>query len=342
MSDDDAGLLRIASKLAKGSVRATPLSIVQLKGGKNNRVFRIDVSSGPPLIMKIYFTDARDPRDRLAAEWRFLEYAWGKGSRCIPQPLGVDPAARAALYSFVEGRKLSPDEIGERELNAALDFVLAVNAPPRELLSLPVASEACFSITEHLETIAKRIRRLSTLDQAAPYREDAQRFVSEHLTPAWARASAEILKGALSAGLLPDEALVPPTICISPSDFGFHNALLDTAGRLVFLDFEYAGRDDPAKLACDFFCQPDSPVPIAHFEAFINHLAEGLALGEEDRVRCRLLLTAYQIKWICIILNEFLPVGAARRAFSDQGAWAEQCARQLERAAFRLATMHAI
>ena len=38
----------------------------------------------------------------------------------------------------------------------------------------------------------------------------------------------------------------------SPSDFGFHNALLKDNGKLCFLDFEYFGRDDPVKLMADF------------------------------------------------------------------------------------------
>ncbi len=40
---------------------------------------------------------------------------------------------------------------------------------------------------------------------------------------------------------------------VSPSDFGFHNALLDDGGAISFLDFEYSGRDDPAKLDLRFF-----------------------------------------------------------------------------------------
>ena len=43
---------------------------------------------------------------------------------------------------------------------------------------------------------------------------------------------------------------------ISPSDFGFHN-VINKNNKLFFIDFEYAGLDDPIKLICDFYCQPD-------------------------------------------------------------------------------------
>ncbi len=58
--------------------------------------------------------------------------------------------------------------------------------------------------------------------------------------------------------------------------------------------------------------------------------------------RCRILLDAYRIKWTCIILNDFLPVGAARRAFADAGAWAMRCAEQLDKAEAKLAEIGAI
>ena len=48
------------------------------------------------------------------------------------------------------------------------------------------------------------------------------------------------------------------------------NALLAASDKkLRFLDFEYAGWDDPAKLIGDFFCQPAIPAPHSEFERFV-------------------------------------------------------------------------
>ncbi len=71
-------------------------------------------------------------------------------------------------------------------------------------------------------------------------------------------------------------------------------------------------------------------------------MSEGLGLDAAAIARCRLLLDAYQIKWTCIILNDFLPLGAARRAFADTGAWAKRCAEQLTKAEAKLAALGAI
>ena len=80
---------------------------------------------------------------------------------------------------------------------------------------------------------------------------------------------------------------------------------MEESGRVVFTDFEYAGLDDPAKLVCDFFCQPDVPPPLEHYARFVEKVIGGLDLRPVHEARCRLLMDAYRLKWICIILNDF-------------------------------------
>jgi hypothetical protein len=213
--------------------------------------------------------------------------------------------------------------------------VLAVNQRPRPALA--PGSEACFSLAEHIATVERRVSRLATLDAAAPHAEEAQHLVTDKLFPAWTAVKARIARGADAAGVAMNQELATEDCCLSPSDFGFHNALLDDEGKLTFLDFEYAGRDDPAKLVSDFFCQPEVPVPLALHAHFIDRMADGLGLDAAGIARCRLLLDAYQIKWTCIILNDFLPLGAARRAFANSRAWAQRCAEQLAKAKAKLA-----
>jgi hypothetical protein len=83
------------------------------------------------------------------------------------------------------------------------------------------------------------------------------------------------------------------------------------------------------------------PVPLSMHRHFIDRMARGLGLDAAGIARCGLLLDAYQIKWTCIILNDFLPLGAARRAFADTGAWAQRCAEQLAKAEAKLALVRA-
>ena len=335
----DESLLALARVLVQCAGLGEARAPSRLAGGKNNQVYRLDTAAGRPLVLKRYFTDPRDKRDRLGAEWGFLKHTWSHGVRSVPEPLACDAAAHAALYGFVEGRKLRATELTPAHIDAAIDFVLSVNARPRA--ELAPASEACFSLSEHIATVERRVARLTTLDPDAPHASEAQCFVSTRLTPAWTVVKSRLVADAREAGLAMDEPLSPADCCLSPSDFGFHNALVDKAGRLTFLDFEYAGRDDPAKLVSDFFCQPEIPVPLDYHPAFIARISDGLRLDTKARARCRMLLDAYRIKWACIILNDFLPLGDARRAFADEGDRAARCAAQLAKAEAKLSGLPA-
>jgi hypothetical protein len=176
-----------------------------------------------------------------------------------------------------------------------------------------------FSLAEHVAIVERRVTRLACLAADAPHAREAHRFVADALLPAWSAVRARLISDARAAGLAIEQVLNARDGCLSPSDFGFHNALADENDRLTFLDFEYAGRDDPAKLVSDFFCQPEIPVPLHYHSRFLMRLADGLELDDAGRARCHILLDAYRVKWCCILLNDLLPVGAARRTFAGAG-----------------------
>jgi hypothetical protein len=329
------GTIALAAALADRAGAGRVRALSRLAGGRNNQVYRVETNDGLPLVLKRYFSDPRDARDRLAAEWNFLERAWRDGVRAIPQPLAKDADEDAALYTFVPGRKLLSGEADGGHIDAAADFILAINAQPPA--GIDPASDACFSISDHLQLVERRLLRLAALDPQAPYAGEAQRLVFMILRPSWDAVRDRTMREAFALGLDLHRPLSEAECCLSPSDFGFHNALAGEDGKLVFLDFEYAGRDDPAKVVVDFFCQPEIPVPPQHRDRFTARLARGLPLGEAALSRCKILLDACRVKWACILLNDFLPLGAARRAFAEANEREARCAAQLEKAKAKLA-----
>lgn len=306
---------------------AEPFVLHPLAGGRNNRVFRVEFKSRPPLLLKSYSTDTRDPRDRLGAEWAFLDHAWSHDIRTVPQPLARNKKARLALIRFMEGRKLQPGEITQDHIAQAADFILDMNAMKNAIDKFAPASEACFSLADHIQTVDHRIGCLDNIDTTAPLHGEAADFIASQLRPAWIKVRNKLDHGA-------DEKIAP---ILSPSDFGLHNALINESGQLNFVDFEYSGRDDPAKLACDFFCAPEIAVPIQFWESFTGKLAAGLKIDTGFLQRCSVLLDAYRIKWTCIILNDFLAVDEARRRFANAEDRAQRCEQQLEKARTKLA-----
>jgi hypothetical protein len=196
---------------------------------------------------------------------------------------------------------------------------------------LDPASEACFSVTEHLATVERRVRRLCRTQIEGPRADEARAFIAG-FEPTWRLVRTTAEANCHSFGIDPQEPLAAVDIVASPSDFGFHNAIRTPRGP-VFIDFEYAGRDDPAKLVCDFFCQPAVPVPASLHETFQAGTLDPLGLSHH-RVRAKVLLDAYRVKWIAILLNEFMPVDESRRVFShdNDNDRAARRLRQLEAA----------
>lgn len=307
----------LADRAGVGPVRA----VAPMAGGANNRVFRLDATAGT-FLLKSYFRHPDDPRDRLGTEFAFSRFAWESGVRCIPQPLACDLPAGLGLFEFISGRSLRGTTIDDAAVDQAIDFYRTLNRAKDHpaAAALPRASESCFSLDDHFTTVGRRVERLRAVAAGDAVDQAAASFIESELAPAWGQVLATAGTAAAAAGLRADRPLDPADRCLSPSDFGFHNALLAADGRLRFIDFEYAGWDDPSKLICDFFCQPAVPAPIPAFDRFAAAIAAELPTPAQHIARATLLLPVYRVKWVCIMLNEFLPVGGSRRAFSGSAA----------------------
>jgi thiamine kinase-like enzyme len=301
----------IADLLNRGGFDAAGLSMQTAAVGGNNRLYRVG-AAGQCFMVKQYFRHADDDRDRLGAEFAFLRHAAHAAPGLCPIPYACNPDAGLALYEFIEGRALLPQEIGAAEVDAAIAFIHALNAAKViEPEQLPIAAEACFSIDEHLALVDRRVDRLT----AAMQDDEAAASLAQRLAFRWQQVRETTfcdLSAKLRAQVLPAAQRI-----ISPSDFGFHNALRVADGGLRFIDFEYAGWDDPAKTVGDFFHQLALPAPPVQFDRFAAGILPDPARAVVDMARIHRLRLVYGIKWCCIALNVFLPVHLARRRFAD-------------------------
>jgi len=290
----------------------SPKEIRSVSGGANNRVWEVKTLQGKYLL-KQYFRSPEDSRDRFASEKAFYTHAQNKVPGKIPQVKAWDPEGEAGLFFWVEGRKLKEPEVTWARVQEALEFFAALNRLPLPTLSdLPSAAEAAWTVCEHLDLVNRRIAGLQQISGEDSEAEEARHLVRERVIPVWER----ILKTANREWPEKGRGTHRATACVSPSDFGFHNSLLGGDGRLRFFDFEYAGWDDPAKMAADFFCQPRIAAPAFEFPRVAALLAELFPQDAEVAERATSLWPVYRMKWICIMLNEFLPAGKTRRGFS--------------------------
>jgi hypothetical protein len=314
---DDHDIDGIAEMLLAVRPQRTEL----VRGGGNNRIYRIDTETGP-IALKGYKAVDGDTRDRLGAEWAAIDLVSRHLPNRVPRPIARNPVAGWAAYEWIDGTKVTDPTAAE--IDTAIDFLRCLQ-PLRalpETMKLAPASEAIFSLADLLAQIDRRLQRLSAV---ADLPADPRAFLDDGVRPALARMS-NASRDATAE--LPADRRV-----LSPSDFGFHNALRRADGRLVFLDFEYFGWDDPAKLASDIHWHPGMALRQPERQRFAAGLNAIFGGDPDFAPRLAIYRPLIGLRWCLILLNEFLPQGLARRRHAGQAEDAEAArARQLAKA----------
>ncbi len=302
--------------------------------GGNSRVWRMDLEGGGSAALKHYFRHADDPRDRLGVEFGALTRLWDSGiselRAAIPRPLAAAPEQGLALYGFVEGEAVSAP--GEGELAQAVGFLGLLRRAGKAFAGFPWASDACKNGADLAGRVEARLQALEEAERAGNssglFREMID-FVTGPLreTLAAVENRGRRLLGPDWERELPKAGRVP-----SPSDFGFHNALRRSGGQVVFLDFEYFGWDDPAKLVSDFLLHPRNPLPAQLKTCFLRQSLE--LYGDLPGAGSRLLALypLVGLAWCAIMLNVFTRASLERREFAGAGAGEELLAAQLGKA----------
>lgn len=275
--------------------------------GRNSRVFRLDLEPGAPgepgsVVVKFYRRDPGDTRDRLAAEHGALTFLWNHGLRAVARPLACDHEAYCAVYEDLVGEVPAAATATLAEIDATVAFLARLkelrSEPGAELL--PVASEACFSLGELAANIESRYQRL-----AVSPRDGDRRALHEWLDATFVPLRSQLLAWAeaRSGGVWLDAS----HRTLSPSDIGFHNMIRRPGGALAFVDFEYFGWDDPAKMLVDFVLHPGMDLAAAHRARYSAGLLSVFADESGLRARAETVYPLFGLKWCLIVLNEFLP-----------------------------------
>lgn len=308
----------------------------RLGEGRNSRAYKVRCDDGHAYLAKRYLPPGADTRDRLTVEFSGLEFLWGRGVRDIPRPIAMDGPSRWALYEFVEGRRVPAGEMTAAEIDAAVGFLETLKGLARDPASrrCPVAADACFSLQAILDQLQERMGRFPPDDGTRARDRALHAFLREEFVPAWHAVRAWCLARAERWGIPPARELRDGEKTLSPSDFGFHNAVQRPDGRLVFIDFEYFGWDDPAKTIADVLLHPAMALPDALKRRFVTRCLDRVDGRDALARRLEVVYPLWGLKWCLILLNEFVPQDLVRRTFAGQGVQgrAEVYAGQLAKA----------
>ena len=97
-------------------------------------------------------------------------------------------------------------------------------------------------------------------------------------------------------------------LTLSPSDFGFHNAIIDKNKYITFIDFEYFGLDDPVKLLSDFLWHPAMSLTSNQKLLFTKEFFKIFKNDYSLKKRLSAAYSLYGLRWCLIILNKVLKI----------------------------------
>lgn len=306
-------------------------SAERVGGGRNSRVYRVRCATGD-YAAKFYFGRTADGRDRSQVEYSAFDFLWRHGVRCIPRPLASDAARQVAVYEFIDGEPVEASAVaaGDIEQLGALVRQLKEIAADPSSRDLGPAAEAFFSVGGVVGNITDRYRRIASLETRGRSYDALRQFLAADFEPAFAQLGDWVRKQVEGR----DAELPVDRRTLSPSDLGFHNSLRRGNGRLVFLDFEYFGWDDPAKMLSDALLHPRMRLAAALRAYLAGQFASIFDRDPAWRRRVETVYPLFGLKWCMILLNEFRPEQLERRRFVDhdlEEAYAVQM-RQLDAA----------
>ena len=289
-------------------------SCKQLAGRGNSRIYQI-THHGADYALKYYPDLAKDPRERLKTESSTSEFLLNNGIHNVLVFEGSEPELSIGWFRWISGKSIQ--KIDESLLEQAINFVeelkeLRTNPTAK---SLPKAAGACLSFANLKEQVDSRFELLEKLQD--PYLET---FLTTEWQPLYDQSVFDSMDD------LSDLPRLYQTL--SPSDFGFHNALELSDGKIQWLDFEYFGWDDPAKLICDFLWHPGMQLSNELKQEWVSQCCR--IFGDDPYLKIRLMRdwSLYGLRWTLILLNEFFPQQWEQRMQAQQ--LKNDCRRELQ------------
>ena len=324
LEDQGAEAVKVARALVGGAVEVSPL----VTGGRNSRIWRVR-SGARMFALKQYPSRRNDSRDRLAVEIGALRLMERCQIDTVARVVSIDAERGYALLTWIDGSDV--DEVHDADIDAAFVFLSAIHAlrVTPWAAEQPLAAEACLSGREIERQLCARLELLRALG-GEPELYD---FLEDFFGPRVAESIGEARRLCADGGLDFTTELPQEWRSVVPSDFGFHNCMRRSDGSLAFVDFEYFGWDDPVKLVADMLLHPGRTLSSTQS---MKLRSEAVRLYGNDAafdLRLSAYLPLFGLRWVLILLNEFLPERWQRRVLAgDRSSWTDAKTRQLARA----------
>jgi len=269
-------------------------STEQLTGGRNNYAIKVKTVSGI-YVVKRYLNEV-DRNERFDREVSFLQHCQKIGVRSVPILLNQDRKSHSILQQYVEGFR--PEGLTSFHLHSALNFIKEINQDIAEnIKSLPYAADTFETGSLVIDDLYARFSSIGDARIASVLRPDTYTDFSKVFSEL-VRSDSPMHSALIEQ--LNELSRIAGRLFLSPSDFGFHNCI-ESKDRLIFIDFEYSGIDNPLKLILDFIYQPDFHITEEYAYLFSDAIGKPYGLNYFDLPREVRL--AFVFKWFLMVVK---------------------------------------
>ena len=275
--------------------------ISKIKEGRNNHVYLYKEKNNKFIIKKFkncFYTKY----DRYFTEKIFIEYLKKKNIKNIPNIVGSNKKKKIIYFSYIEGKQIIRPK--KNHLNECLNFLKQINYKTTyKNFKFQKASDACLSIKDHINTCESRINKLIIKYNYKKNNENKKiyNFLKKQIIPEFKIIKSNIKN--LFTKTQIKKKLNNNKLILSPSDFGFHN-IITKDNQIYFIDFEYAGWDDPRKLLCDFILNPDYSISKKDKIFFLTNFDQKFKTKISNSDEFRVILKFHFLKWVCVIISQ--------------------------------------
>jgi hypothetical protein len=283
--------------------------IKTVRSGKNSKIYKINTDK-KKIILKSYYGKKNL---RIKKEFQFYKYLNQTNINNVVTPIAFDFKNNFAALPYIVGNKIH--KVKNKHIVQFSNFINKINQKNIHSKKIGLAVEGIDNRKKYITICQNRINKLKLVDKKSAIKRELYLFLNEKIIPTF-----KILKNKINDKRIFYQVkykLYKKDMIISPSDFGFHNAI-ESKKKIFFFDFEYAGYDDPVKLICDFYCQPNQKVSLKQKEKFKKMIIKKSKNYEELDYLISELLPLHYLKWCCIILNEFIPSKLSIRKHAGQ------------------------
>ncbi len=305
------------SKVQRIASLKSPVVLTErVGGGGNSRVFKVKCADGNCYCVKFYFFSSHDQRDRLGTEYDSFKFIYEQGIHAVPKPFFIDRSELVGVYEWIDGPKITSETITADDLDFAVDFLAQLEnlSHHPEASQFNTASAGCFCVKNIIDHISIKLQKFQPCPTDTDEFKRLKIYLEKDFLPLLKEISSWVRINLGDASF--EQGIGDNLRTLSPSDFGFHNALRKKNGEIKFLDFEYFGWDDPAKMIVDFTFHPAMDLSFELKRSFYQKM---LVVFKDDvslknRVTCYYPLLG--LLWCLIFLNEFIKNDLKRRQFA--------------------------